>query len=96
MRMIALEGQASALQQAGRWAEAIGVWKQVLAQIPEEQQANREDVQEQIAHCSNRLTPPPPVVHSQSKPVASTRRTSKPPTRSAKNRNKHFQSHRKR
>ncbi len=96
MRMIALEGQASALQQAGRWAEAIGVWKQVLAQIPEEQQANREDVQEQIAHCSSRLTPPTPAVHPQSKPAASTRKTSKPTARSAKNRNKHSQSRRKR
>ncbi len=96
MRMIALEGQASALQQAGRWAEAIGVWKQVLAQIPEEQQANREEIQEQIAVCSNRLSPPPPVVHSQSQPVASTRKDSKPAARPAKNKNKRSQSRRKR
>lgn len=67
LRLVALEGQASVLQQSNRWVEAVGVWEQVLVQIPQEQTANREEVQEQIAFCRSRITPPAPVVQPPAK-----------------------------
>lgn len=80
MRLVALEGQACALQQSDRWVEAIGVWEQVLAQIPKEQAADREQVQEQIASCRRRIAPPAPVVQPPAKAAA----TPKPPSRARK------------
>ena len=73
LRVSALEGQASALSQAQRWTEAVGVLEQLLNMVPQEDRIAREEIQEQIQQCRNHLaapqTRPTPSVASQGKSV---------------------------
>ena len=94
LRPIAMAGQASALENAQKWEDALQVWQEILSTVPEDESVQRESVTERIENCRKQIQlkeqaakPAPQAAPKPApKPARARQTTKKSSSRSRKNR----------